>query len=813
MILNESKRDNLLLPYLQIMQERGINMSLGQFKTKMLQKLSNEGPLTNLSLDSNFYLAGAVRYYFNGDLTLNKDLSIFKPEGEQDQWNVEVGQYLNALIKILRNIHIDSVGTTMEQPEDFGVLSLPKLLRKYGAKIKKELGIVKDKDGKEAEESDGLDRNPNVGNGYTYEILYNHEQATKYNAATSPGAWCITYDTDTYYNMYIKRLDIHYVIFKQNGWENIDRTNGLDKSKWKGDKPQDPYGNSLIAVLQSNTDGRMVYITSRWNHGYSGDHTNCEADHAYTDQEFYDITGVTPDDMQRIFNIWKKDVHKQKRSSEDRASANESKQKLLRALKYIQMRINGGENPGNLVYVKECFNGDAEKLTKSLVAAYYVGDEGRAAFLMDKGKIIFDTIIYDSTHSWRCNGPINKEEGRMGLKDAIIWAIENGKWMVYNIRLHKLLDIDGINKFKSMPTTRWVNNDSSDPTFYEIKMANRKIAFVNYSNNLPLKLPNGQSWFYEYHVNSGYWRGTHSSSRGELNSGYKHFDNTTVVEILYDPASREKYFYSVQKHAFINVKDDVTIEQNGQITALEPVMNTNFRMDGYYSLGYQTTQQAANEWGRVDSNLYMLFTLNGEQVSIEGISEFSNLRGNNATKLIGCSSPKIHTINHTIGKESDTFVYDVINKQLLRDDHGPIPCEGIGLNDDNDRVVTIRAPYIYGWSARRDSEHPYSNEYYYLFDTATRQLIKNPIGWPSDFMFRLYTVEGENGDTIVYYINNEELTYPRPEGGWPFLRQLRLNNNAEYQQPAVQLAESEIYTMVAECVKRLLKHGNKRTNK
>ena len=104
MVINESKRDDLLLPYLEQLKERGINATLGQLKTFMLRKLTEEGGLRNLSLSSNFYLAGATRYYFNGDLTLNKDLSVFKDDPtEKDTWNTEVCDKLNALIKILRN--------------------------------------------------------------------------------------------------------------------------------------------------------------------------------------------------------------------------------------------------------------------------------------------------------------------------------------------------------------------------------------------------------------------------------------------------------------------------------------------------------------------------------------------------------------------------------------------------------------------------------------------------------------------------------------------------------------------------------------
>mgnify|MGYP007119870714 CR=1 FL=1 len=99
MILSESKRDDLLLPYVEMLKAKGINCSLGQLKSYMLKKLTNEARMRNLSLGSNFYLAGAIRYYFNGDLTINKDLDVYNDgQTTNDVWNEDACQKLNALI-------------------------------------------------------------------------------------------------------------------------------------------------------------------------------------------------------------------------------------------------------------------------------------------------------------------------------------------------------------------------------------------------------------------------------------------------------------------------------------------------------------------------------------------------------------------------------------------------------------------------------------------------------------------------------------------------------------------------------------------
>ena len=176
MILNESGRDDLLLPFLEILKSRGIDCKLGVLKRYLLKHFVEDGNFRNLSLGSNFYLAGVARYYFNGDLTQNKDLAVFDETNQtKDIWNEDICKRLNALILILRNSVVDSVGETFEQPEDFGDLPIAKLLRKYGAKINKELGIVPSK----KEKVDTLNRSESVGNGYTFDIIYSQAEASK----------------------------------------------------------------------------------------------------------------------------------------------------------------------------------------------------------------------------------------------------------------------------------------------------------------------------------------------------------------------------------------------------------------------------------------------------------------------------------------------------------------------------------------------------------------------------------------------------------------------------------------------------------
>lgn len=196
-------------------------MSLSQFKQLLLTKFVNEANIRSLSLSSNYYLSGVAKYYFQGKLTTNKVPNVFD-QRRPDVWNREVCERLNALILILRNSYIDTVGTTFEQPEDFGNLTLEKLLRKYNKVINKALGINQPV---VQQPTVQLDRTNTVGNGYTYEILHSYDDARKYNKATEPGAWCITYGQH-HYDAYIRKLNIHYVIFAKNGYEKIPRKKG-----------------------------------------------------------------------------------------------------------------------------------------------------------------------------------------------------------------------------------------------------------------------------------------------------------------------------------------------------------------------------------------------------------------------------------------------------------------------------------------------------------------------------------------------------------------------------------------------------------
>ena len=604
-ILNESTRDNFLIPYVNMLKEKGIETNLGELKRYLLRKFVEEGDMRNLSLGSNFYLAGVARYYFNGDLTENQELGIFT--NQPDQFKEEICKRLNALILILRNSYIDSVGTKFEQPEDFGTLSLEKLLKKYSKKIDKELGIEVNKP-----KETPIDTNESVGNGYTFDILYKYPDATKYYKATQPGAWCITYGKQ-HYDSYIKLLKIHYVIFRKNGWENVPREKGPD---WTSQKPQDEYGSSLIAVLQSNNSWEPVYITSRWNHGYFEDNSQCEADHAFTTQEFMEKTGVSQADLERIFNIWKANKAKDKGNGAKAKELAIERTTVVRHLKYAQMRINGGENPLTALGVSSpddmiliVGNG---KPSKSIVAyKFSIRGTGNYAVMVDRNQIIYESAVsednfrdgdYVKTYSYT-NTETSYYEW---IKDAIVIQKNpySQKYMIYNIKKHKFLDIDGTKVFGHLMDTSTYTGRKT-PNFYEIKQTENQMALIDCNTNEPLVLPNGHSWFegYKSAVDDFNMRNKKSPRLLSLKG---------LIYIDYDTSANEGYFYSTDERKFVDI----------ELPKEDPVNGLNSIAIGGKPLVMVSTSRNGS-WSNIINYLYW-FT--GEQrYAIGDISSFSSL--------------------------------------------------------------------------------------------------------------------------------------------------------------------------------------------
>jgi hypothetical protein len=741
MILNESKRDDLLLPYVDILNAKGIKCTSGILKKWLLKHLTENGGLRNLSLASNFYLAGAARYYFNGDLTQNKNLAVFdETNGTTDVWKEDICKRLNALILILRNGVIDSVGETFEQPEDFGELSLPKLLRKYGAKINKALGIVPDKQPKEV--VDTLERNENVGNGYTFEILYSFGDATKYEKPTYPGSWCITY-REHYFKSYIRNLGIHYVIFRKNGFESVPRVKGPD---WTSPKPQDEYGCSLIALLQSNTNGEPIYITSRWNHGHD-DSGQCEADHAFTKEEFFQKTGVTDADLQRIFEIWQKDKPKKSGRGGQDAEAKEEKLRVLRCFKYAQMRINGGENPDS-VLIKETSTDPQEleiirnrskmvlvgngKPMKSIIVYKSTIADTPYFVMVDRGKILFDTITSEENYSnYRWNRTFdytdltNENGGKVSefkwLKNAIVVSLPNERYMIYDIRKKNFVNIGGTTKFKYL--NKMSNTWNVDiPVFYEIKMSNTQIALVDVNTNTPLMLPNGEYWFEEisYPGKSNYWGRGVKTHLIDKKSG--------MLLIVYETAALTRFIYDINRKKFLDINLKEFSGRGSYIKSLKDVGLVDCYVVG--SDPYEIREKACK------------IIKGDDTVSIGGKTIFGNIQE------IAPGYLKF-TYNGKNYSDRPSFLWSLKNESYIYDINGePIQCDyHIFKGDFEDKIFYIKRS-IYDFNEISYSDP--SQYIYTLFLPSLNAILKNPLDGSDLFILGRYGANSARENILVF---------------------------------------------------------------
>lgn len=533
MLLSEGSRDKQLSVYLPLFQKRGIDVSLSQLKQFLLRKFVSEAGMHNLSLGGNYYLSGVARYYFNGDLTSNKRLNALY-SNVTDKFIPEVCTKLDALINVLRNAYIDSVGTQFEQPEDFGELKINALFRKYGKAINKELGIYAPKK-KEEKQPEVFDHN--ASKNYTYDILYNYNDARKYKEYTEPGAWCITYG-EQHYNTYIRRLGIHYVVFRQNGFENVERRVGPGYTK---EKPHDEYGNSLICVLQSNTSPEPVYITSRWNHGSYQDNTSgTEADHAYTTEEFLNVVGCDYSVLERAFKEW----NQNKMKNVDRPEVSREKKEkaeFIRKFKYAQMMLNTGQDPNNIFDSFKGYASDDDRREFKL-AALSDGHDGYWYTLMYKRKLYYDVFL---KHGPYLNGRIE-----LCSKNGAIFVFLEDCYVFDRIR-GRFVDIDGKTKFKKYEVTRQRINDESE-SFIFVCLSGKQIAMIDGETMKPVRAKNGSAWF-EAIVDARSSQKTNYdySNKIKLPSAWR--STQTLYRMIYDSSAGEDYYFDGTQRKFIDL--------------------------------------------------------------------------------------------------------------------------------------------------------------------------------------------------------------------------------------------------------------------
>lgn len=593
-LLNEGARDNMLAVYIPLFQKRGIDINVSKLKQFLLNKFVTEAGIRQLSERSNYYLAGVARYYFNGDLTSNTRLNALYPRFK-DKFNHEVCERLNALIKILRLSYIDSVGTQFEQPEDFGTLSLKQLFRKYNKKINQELGID---DGNNAGENGEVNNDTSAGKSYTYDILYSFEDAKKYYKYTEPGAWCITYGKQ-HYDGYIRNLGIHYVIFLMNGYEKVPRRIGDGFTK---DKPHDLYGNSMIAVLQSNSSPEPVYITSRWNHGSGIDNTQgTEADHAYTKEEFLDVIGCDESVLMRCYEQWKR--NKAKYGNVDKNMMKAEKLEATRNFKYMQMLLNGGmrlkDMPRELITNGFVIANPNEKNVENSVLKVTTTVNGKQYFtIFDRKRLMFDDIMLEDDGYQIRN--CSKETGYIQFN---VWNGHSSSHILYNTRSHQFVSVEGCKKF------RYVGDEFlhtwADFPYSVVGLNGRQFALINVASGKTVRTRTGAEWFEGINaLESSSW--TNVNFLNKIRLPYFN-ENTKVIKLLYDSSANIKYLFSVETGKFI----DFNVPNGFIISDSQPFANKGYIE---YHMGRE---------GGLDMRVIYVDLNTGELLNILGETQFN----------------------------------------------------------------------------------------------------------------------------------------------------------------------------------------------
>ncbi len=269
-ILCESSQDKTALTYLK---SRGITDYNEQMK--YIGSLKHDIP--NLRLDKGKFMVGALRMYFNGELSNYDNIESFS-------------KVLNCISKL---------GHTGEYNFDLNGLSLSELYDKYEEEIRTDAE-------NDRERSSQLQRGN--GNGYRIIPINTFEEAEQYGKYTS---WCITYREDQF-NSYTDGGKRFYFCLK-DGFESVESNDD--------GAPLNEYGLSMLAVLV-DSDGNLCQITTRYNHEYGGENNRglrtveqlenvldvnfYDIFKPYTREELHEMGIVTFDEVQELLDSGKK---------------------------------------------------------------------------------------------------------------------------------------------------------------------------------------------------------------------------------------------------------------------------------------------------------------------------------------------------------------------------------------------------------------------------------------------------------------------------------------------------------------------------
>ena len=610
---------------------------------------------------------------------------------------------------------------------------------------------------------------------YTYEILYSYSDARKYYEYTEPGAWCITYGQQ-HYDYYVRTYNIHYVIFVVDGYENVERKVGPGFSR---NKPHDEYGNSMIALLQSNRDGSPFYITSRWNHGY-GETQGTEADHAYTKEEFFQITGMDDAKLKEIFQEWKEN----RTDIDDKATTTKADRlPSLRKLKYIQMKLNGGEGIMSVfsdfpTKSGKILKGDREAPDKAILGFKVNIDDFYYSFIMDRKQIVFDTLTVDETTSqaygtqFYC--PESQEDSRYrGYNNIVAIKLPDERMMLYDMRRHQVMSIGGIKKFKKI-STAWEKKGK----FYQVMMTKKQRALVDFATNTPITLPNGSQWMEDIET-----LGVRQQYGRELEADIVP-ENAAVIKIVYDSSSGEKYFYDISIRSFIRPNEDPFDRSFPNMDNID-VENFDTLSGIYFICHHQKVNISWNGKKYACGSCRSYVFKGGKQVSDEVITDRTSVEGIGGTDWF---------LRYEGIDTEHKYLYNFLTGQKIT-----IPAPYVSLHRSCYRYYgashSTRKDFIIFEVGGRRFTNGGGHDCVLIFDTIDNKFLANPAR--GDNFFEVYDISfGDSGFHLFFERGGKKFTLVHGRGIVPL------------EEPSVATVnESQIRRMVKESVRKFLQRG------
>jgi hypothetical protein len=364
---------------------------------------------------------------------------------------------------------------------------------------------------------------------------------------------------------------------------------------------------------------------------------------------------------------------------------------------------------------------------------------------MDRGKIIFDTIvpsnIYDSVRSTN----INENNGaKLGGYQNLVAIITNKFLMLYDLRTHSLISIDGVFKFKNIPSIGGnLEGINSSTVFYDLRLGKEQLALMSLSTNKPLRLPNGSYWF-----NIVRGSGTHNYwndgiGRSNLQVRYHGGAKGSILEMIYDRSSGERYFYNVDERRYLS-DDEIPKVNNGILK-----LHSGYNMPNTITFKLDRNGSLENEaW-----NAPLVIVKDGKFINIDGNTEFKYVQ------YLGDG-----LLNYTTEMEGYRFVnfkiYDFNTNSHVVLPNGRLNIHTVEDSSDSNSPVNSRLLFI-KYKDTLDAE-TYLNKSLFIYDKKQKSFLKNPVGYPSNDSFVVERNGFKDGSGVIIAL------VPNPRPWWTY---------------------------------------------